>query len=90
MGLIFENCIYINGKPSTGGGGSEDLTQYEKICDRILGSEETYTNNKNNVISLSEFCNEIIGKNNTSSVYEEIELDTLKEIELVADDIIGE
>lgn len=92
MGLAFQNTFYINSTPTTsgGGGGSSDLQPYENICDKILGSSEQYETNKNNIIDISEMCDDIIGKSNTSSIYEDVEFDTLDELELIADTIIGE
>ena len=63
---------------------------YEIMSDRILGSEETDAELRGYVLNASNHLDNIIGKWNTSSTYYEIELDTLDELELKADEIIGE
>lgn len=63
---------------------------YEIMSDRILGSEETDAELRGYVLNASSHLDNIIGKENTSSVYSEIEIDTLDQLELKADEIIGE
>lgn len=70
--------------------GADDLKKYESISDSILGSQELYDENIEKAISISNTLDEIICQENTSSVYEEIELDTINNFELIANEIIGE
>lgn len=69
---------------------ANSLDEFEEKCDEIYGSEEEFLVQKNNIILLSKTCDAIIGKDNTSSVYSEIEFDTLDKLSLKADEIIGE
>lgn len=86
MSLIFENSIYIAGGGGGSAGNEEELT---KISEQILGSQEQYLQQTDTVICLSGLCDTIIGQTNTSNVYNQTDLDRLKNLENLTDNIIG-
>lgn len=65
-------------------------SQILDALDDIVGDEEYDTQLRSNVTTYSETMDEIIGQQNTSTVYDEQELDQLSEVEQLADEIIGE
>lgn len=92
-GVILPNVLSSDNLATTInnlGLGADELKEYESISDTILGSKELYNENIEKVIFISNTLDEIICKENTSSVYEEIELDTINNFELIANEIIGE
>ena len=66
--------------------GNVDIT----ILDEILGSEEIDNQLRQRAINISNACDEIICQLNTSSVYEETELDSIDSFSLIVNNIIGE